>query len=220
MNPRSPKAKHLRPMVFPPFFCAFRRENPDFVLRLASIFNLNGWLAPRYLRYSHLDQTPCESCGISQFSRRRQFLALPPLSSPCRRRWCELPRLDFRSYWTTGTVAPEFRGPTSSTMQIARYFAILSAAKIFLSGDDFWPCRLSRRPYRRHWCELPRLSLGSGWTTGTAALVFRGLTKEDRFPEPLILGQSDGKRSASRWKTSEVVEWLDSRPRGVQHELR
>jgi len=44
--------------------------------------------------------------------------------------------------------------------------------------------------------------------------------KEDRFPEPLILGQSDGKRSASRWKTSEVVEWLDSRPRGVQHELR
>ena len=61
-------------------------------------------------------------------------------------------------------------------MQIARYFAIFSAAKIFLSGDDFWPCRLSRRPYRRHWCEMPRLNLGSDWTTGTAALVFRGLT--------------------------------------------
>ena len=95
---------------------------------------------------------------------------------PCRRRWCELPCLGFRSDWTTGTAAPEFRGPTSSTMEIAQYFAIFSAAKIFLSGENCWTYRLSRRPYRRHWCELPRLDLGSGWTTGTAALVFRGLT--------------------------------------------
>ena len=50
--------------------------------RLASIFNLTGRLAPRYSRYSHLDQVPCESCGISRFSRRRRFLALPSLSSP------------------------------------------------------------------------------------------------------------------------------------------
>ena len=35
--------------------------------RLASIFNLTGRLAPRYSRYSHLDQAPCESCGISRF---------------------------------------------------------------------------------------------------------------------------------------------------------
>ena len=30
MNPRSPKVKHLRPMVVPPLFRTFRRENPDF----------------------------------------------------------------------------------------------------------------------------------------------------------------------------------------------
>ena len=35
--------------------------------RLASIFNLTGRLAPRYSRYSHLDQAPYEPCGISWF---------------------------------------------------------------------------------------------------------------------------------------------------------
>ena len=30
MNPRSPKAKHLRPMAVPPLFRTFRSENPDF----------------------------------------------------------------------------------------------------------------------------------------------------------------------------------------------
>ena len=34
--------------------------------------------------------------------------------------------------------------------------------------------------------------------------------------EPVVLGQDDGKRSASRWKEDEVVDWLESRPRGVQ----
>ena len=206
--------------------------------RLASMFNLTGRLAPRYSRCSHLDQAPCESCGISrffsaatifrlavslvapvaaadasclawisdltgrqtprrpssadrhqapcksrgisQFSRRRRFFSAATIFGlsrrPCRRHWCELPRSDFRSDWTAGTAAPEFRGPTSSAIQIARYFAIFSAATIFLSGDDFWPCHLARRPYRRHWCEMPRLNLGSVWTTSTAALVFRGLT--------------------------------------------
>ena len=33
----------------------------------SSIFNLTGRLAPRYSRYSHLVQAPCESCGISRF---------------------------------------------------------------------------------------------------------------------------------------------------------
>ena len=55
-------------------------------------------------------------------------------------------------------------------MRIVRYITI------FLGGDDFWPCRLSHRPCRRRWCELPRLDFRSDWTTGTAALVFRGLT--------------------------------------------
>ena len=35
--------------------------------RLASIFNLTGRLAPQYSRYSHLDQAPYESCGVSWF---------------------------------------------------------------------------------------------------------------------------------------------------------
>ena len=30
MNPWSPKVKYLRPMVVPPLFRTFRRENPDF----------------------------------------------------------------------------------------------------------------------------------------------------------------------------------------------
>ena len=43
----------------------------------------------------------------------------------------ELPRLDYGSDWTTGTVVLVFRGLASSAMQIARYLTILSAAKIF-----------------------------------------------------------------------------------------
>ena len=56
---------------------------------------------------------------------------------PCRRRWCELPRLDFRSDWTTGTAALVFRGLTSSAMQIARYLTIFSAAEIFSAATIF-----------------------------------------------------------------------------------
>ena len=55
-------------------------------------------------------------------------------------------------------------------MRIVRYITI------FRDAGDFWPYRLSRRPCRRRWCELPRLDFGSDWTTGTAALVSRGLT--------------------------------------------
>ena len=95
--------------------------------RLASIFNLTGRLAPRYLRYSHLDQTPCGSCGVSQFSRRRRFLALPPLSSPLspplvrvaslrfqilldgRHRGARVPRTDIKHH-ATHAVFREFPG--------------------------------------------------------------------------------------------------------------
>ena len=66
---------------------------------------------------------------------------------------------------------------------------------------------------------LLRVGELSDWLGVSRSTIYKWV-KEDRFPEPLILGQSDGKRSASRWKTSEVVEWLVSRPRGVQHELR
>jgi len=55
-------------------------------------------------------------------------------------------------------------------MRIVRYITI------FRDAGDFWPYRLSRRPCRRRWCVLPRLDFGSDWTTGTAALVSRGLT--------------------------------------------
>ena len=36
------------------------------------------------------------------------------------------------------------------------------------------------------------------------------------FPQPLVLGEDDGRRSASRWEESAVQEWLDNRRRGVQ----
>ena len=65
---------------------------------------------------------------------------------------------------------------------------------------------------------LLRVGELSDWLGVSRSTIYKWV-KEDRFPEPLILGQSDGKRSASRWKTSEVVEWLKTRPRGVQHEL-
>ena len=51
--------------------------------RFASIFDLTGRLAPQYARFSHLDQAPCESCGISRFFSASAHLPLPlPLPTP------------------------------------------------------------------------------------------------------------------------------------------
>ena len=50
MNPRSPKAKHLRPMVVPPLFCTFRRENPDFAPTYTNCSTTaTNCFQPRYL---------------------------------------------------------------------------------------------------------------------------------------------------------------------------
>jgi predicted DNA-binding transcriptional regulator AlpA len=34
------------------------------------------------------------------------------------------------------------------------------------------------------------------------------------FPQPVVLGADDNKRSSSRWVLSEIEDWVNSRPRG------
>jgi len=47
------------------------------------------------------------------------------------------------------------------------------------------------------------------------ATVYRWVD-EGRFPEPVILGQEEGKRSAVRWYEVDVLDWLAKKPKGVQ----
>lgn len=39
--------------------------------------------------------------------------------------------------------------------------------------------------------------------------------KNDNLPKPIRVGGR-----ASRWRKSEVLEWLDSRPQGLEHEIQ
>lgn len=34
------------------------------------------------------------------------------------------------------------------------------------------------------------------------------------FPQPIILGPEDNRRSSSRWVLSEIEDWVNTRPRG------
>jgi predicted DNA-binding transcriptional regulator AlpA len=36
------------------------------------------------------------------------------------------------------------------------------------------------------------------------------------FPKPVVLGDENTKRSASRWVLTEVEDWVSSRPRGKE----
>ena len=47
------------------------------------------------------------------------------------------------------------------------------------------------------------------------ATIYRWVD-EGKFPQPIILGSEDKKRSASRWLLEDVVAWLKDKPRGVQ----
>lgn len=47
------------------------------------------------------------------------------------------------------------------------------------------------------------------------ATIYRWV-EEGKFPQPVVLGQDDGKRSAVRWYLTEVLDWLKEKPKGVQ----
>jgi excisionase family DNA binding protein len=70
-----------------------------------------------------------------------------------------------------------------------------------------------------HSDKLLRVGELSDWLGVSRSTIYKWV-KEEMFPAPIILGHDDGTRSASRWKTAEVEEWLNDRPRGVQHELQ
>ena len=63
--------------------------------------------------------------------------------------------------------------------------------------------------------KLLRVGEVSEWLNVSRSTIYKWV-HDGEFPEPVVLGQDDGKRSASRWKEDEVIEWLDSRPRGIQ----
>ena len=63
--------------------------------------------------------------------------------------------------------------------------------------------------------KLLKVGEVSEWLNVSRSPIYKWV-HEGEFPEPVVLGQDDGKRSASRWKEDEVVDWLESRPRGVQ----
>ena len=63
--------------------------------------------------------------------------------------------------------------------------------------------------------KLLKVGEVSEWLNVSRSTIYKWV-HEGEFPEPVVLGQDDGKRSASRWKEDEVVDWVESRPRGVQ----
>ena len=63
--------------------------------------------------------------------------------------------------------------------------------------------------------KLLKVGEVSEWLNVSRSTIYKWV-HEGEFPEPVVLGQDDGKRSASRWKEDEVVDWLESRPRDVQ----
>ena len=63
--------------------------------------------------------------------------------------------------------------------------------------------------------KLLKVGEVSEWLNVSRSTIYKWV-HEGEFPEPVVLGQDDGKRSASRWKEDEVVDWLESRPRGGQ----
>jgi len=47
------------------------------------------------------------------------------------------------------------------------------------------------------------------------ATIYRWV-EEGKFPEPVVLGHDDGKRSAVRWFEVDVLYWLAKKPKGIQ----
>ena len=63
--------------------------------------------------------------------------------------------------------------------------------------------------------KLLRIGEVSEWLNISRSTIYKWVN-DGEFPEPVVLGQDDGKRSAPRWREEEVQEWLETRPRGVQ----
>ena len=51
--------------------------------------------------------------------------------------------------------------------------------------------------------------------TISRATVYRWVD-EGKFPEPVVLGQEEGTRSAVRWYMVDVLDWLKKKPTGIQ----
>ena len=63
--------------------------------------------------------------------------------------------------------------------------------------------------------KLLRIGEVSEWLNISRSTIYKWVN-DGEFPEPVVLGQDDGKRSATRWREEEVQEGLETRPRGVQ----
>ena len=63
--------------------------------------------------------------------------------------------------------------------------------------------------------KLLRIGEVSEWLNISRSTIYKWVN-DGEFPEPVVLGQDEGKRSATRWREEEVQEWLETRPRGVQ----
>ena len=115
--------------------------------RLASIFNLTGRLAPRYSRCSHLDQAPCESCGISRFFSAATIFGLAvslvaPVAAADASCLAWISHLAGRQAPRRPSSADRHQAPCKSRgiSRFSRRRRFFSAATIF---------GLSRRPCRR-----------------------------------------------------------------------
>lgn len=63
--------------------------------------------------------------------------------------------------------------------------------------------------------QLMKLKEVCEMLTISRATIYRWVD-EGKFPEPVVLGKEDGKRSAVRWYKTDVLDWLKGRPKGVQ----
>jgi len=62
--------------------------------------------------------------------------------------------------------------------------------------------------------KLMRISELTEWLNVSKSSIYKWVS-EGTFPKPIILGEENGaKNSASRWVEHEILQWLETRPRG------
>jgi predicted DNA-binding transcriptional regulator AlpA len=44
--------------------------------------------------------------------------------------------------------------------------------------------------------------------------IYKLSAQKADFPQPIVLGDENNKRSSSRWVLTEIEDWVNSRPRG------
>lgn len=47
------------------------------------------------------------------------------------------------------------------------------------------------------------------------ATIYRWVD-EGKFPDPVVLGEDSERRSAVRWYKEDVMQWLKTKPKGIQ----